>query len=153
MWARSWTLPIQQLLSTSCGKHVGETSRAETGRREVAELRARAAAQAASIEEIAGKLADLDAAADTSEQEYEAQARLQDERRRELAGARASLDANPRRTERTNQANERPAPMRATRTILEPESEGAISTFTSHDGISRFVRNASEGAWTFDRSG
>ena len=67
--------------------------RAEAGRREAAELRLRAAAQAASIEEIAGKLADIDAAAESSEREYEEQARLQDERRAELASVRAALEA------------------------------------------------------------
>ena len=68
-------------------------ARAEAGRREAAELRARAAAQATSIDDIAGRLADIDAAADASEREYEAQARLQDERRAELAAVRSALDA------------------------------------------------------------
>jgi len=67
--------------------------RAEAGRREAAELRSRAAAQAASIDDIAGKLADIDAAADASEREYEEQSRLQDERRAELSAARAALEA------------------------------------------------------------
>ena len=67
--------------------------RAEAGRREAAELRARAAAHAASIDEIAGKLADIDAAAESSEREYEEQSRLQDERRAELASVRAALEA------------------------------------------------------------
>ncbi len=67
-------------------------SRAEAGRREVAELTARAAAQAASMDEIAGRLVEIDAAAETSEQAYEEQARAQEDRRAALAEARRSLD-------------------------------------------------------------
>jgi chromosome segregation protein len=68
------------------------TGRVEAGRKEIAELRARAAVQATNIEEIANRLAEIDAAADTSERAYEEQARLQEERRAMLAEARRELE-------------------------------------------------------------
>jgi len=68
-------------------------NRVDSGRKEIAELRARAAVQAANIEEIEARLAEIDAAADTSERDYEEQARLQDERRALLAEARRELEA------------------------------------------------------------
>jgi chromosome segregation protein len=69
------------------------TNRVEAGRQEITALRAKAAVQAANIDEIANRLADIDAAADASEREYEAQARVQEERRAMLAEARRELDA------------------------------------------------------------
>ena len=74
--------------STTTPRRSTLTGRVEAGRKEITELRARAAVQAASIEEIAGRLADIDAAADTSERDYEEQARAQEERRAALADAR-----------------------------------------------------------------
>jgi chromosome segregation protein len=68
-------------------------TRVEAGRREITELRARAAVQAGNIEEIACRLTEIDAAADASEREYEAQARVQETRRAELAAARQELEA------------------------------------------------------------
>jgi chromosome segregation protein len=68
-------------------------NRVDAGRREIAELRARASVQAANIEEIEARLAEIDAAADGSEGAYEEQARLQDERRAMLAEARRELEA------------------------------------------------------------
>ncbi|HXU06562.1 MAG TPA: hypothetical protein VN903_36655, partial [Polyangia bacterium] len=68
------------------------TNRVEAGRKEITALRARAAVQAANIEEIEARLAEIDAAADTSERDYEAQARVQDERRATLATARHELE-------------------------------------------------------------
>jgi len=68
-------------------------NRVESGRKEIAELRARAAVQAANIEEIEARLAEIDAAADTSERDYEEQARQQEERRALLAEARRELEA------------------------------------------------------------
>src|SRR4029077_1688808 len=53
-------------------------ARVDAGRKEITELRARAAVHAANIEEIAARLTEIDAAADGSELEYEAQARLQE---------------------------------------------------------------------------
>ena len=67
-------------------------NRVDAGRKEITELRARAAIQAANIEEIEARLAEIDAAADGSEREYEEQARLQDERRAMLAEARRELE-------------------------------------------------------------
>jgi chromosome segregation protein len=67
-------------------------NRVESGRTEITELRARAAVQAANIEEIEARLAEIDAAADTSERDYEEQARQQDERRALLAEARRELE-------------------------------------------------------------
>jgi len=67
-------------------------ARVESGRREVTELRARAAVQAADIEEIAARLNEIDAAADTSERDYEEQARLQEARRAELSAVRQQLE-------------------------------------------------------------
>ena len=69
------------------------SNRVESGRKEITELRARAAIQARDIEEIAARLTEIDAAADSSEREYEAQARVQDERRALLAAARQELEA------------------------------------------------------------
>jgi chromosome segregation protein len=69
------------------------SNRVDAGRTEITELRARAAIQAANIEEIEARLAEIDAAADGSEREYEEQARLQDERRAMLAEARRELEA------------------------------------------------------------
>jgi chromosome segregation protein len=69
------------------------SNRVDAGRREITELRARAAIQAANIEEIEARLAEIDAAADGSEREYEEQARLQDERRAMLLEARRELEA------------------------------------------------------------
>ena len=69
------------------------TGRVDAGRKEITELRARAAVQAANIEEIENRLTEIDAAADTSERDYEAQARAQEERRAALADARRELEA------------------------------------------------------------
>ncbi len=69
------------------------SNRVESGRKEITELRARAAIQARDIEEISARLTEIDAAADSSEREYEAQARVQDERRAALAAARQELEA------------------------------------------------------------
>jgi chromosome segregation protein len=86
-----------QLGMQRAGHHDAEatelTARVEAGRREVTELRARAAVQAGNIEEIAARLSEIDAAADASEREYEAQALLQDTRRAMLAAARQELEA------------------------------------------------------------
>jgi chromosome segregation protein len=68
-------------------------ARVDAGRREIMELRARAAVQAGNIEEIACRLTEIDAAADASEREYEAQARVQEARRAALAAARQELEA------------------------------------------------------------
>jgi chromosome segregation protein len=68
------------------------SARVEAGRKEVMELRARAAVQAANIDEISARLTEIDAAADASEREYEAQALLQDARRAMLAAARQELE-------------------------------------------------------------
>jgi len=68
-------------------------SRADQGTSEAAALRAKAAAQAASIEEITGRLGHLDEEAAVTEQGYETEARVQEERRRALAAARAALEA------------------------------------------------------------
>ncbi|HEY7375635.1 MAG TPA: AAA family ATPase, partial [Polyangia bacterium] len=67
-------------------------NRVESGRREITELRARAAVQAANIDEIANRLAEIDAAADTSERDYEEKAHAQEERRALLAEARRELE-------------------------------------------------------------
>ena len=64
--------------STTTPRRPSSPARAEAARKEIDELRARAAAQAADIEEIESRLAEIDAAADASEREYEAQARLQE---------------------------------------------------------------------------
>jgi chromosome segregation protein len=69
------------------------SNRVESGRKEITELRARAAIQARDIEEIAARLTEIDGAADASEREYEAQARVQEERRAALAAARQELEA------------------------------------------------------------
>jgi chromosome segregation protein len=69
------------------------SNRVEAGRQEITELRARAAVQAANIDEIANRLAEIDAAADASEREYEAQALVQETRRATLAEARRELEA------------------------------------------------------------
>jgi chromosome segregation protein len=68
-------------------------NRVEAGRKEITELRARAAVQASNIAEIEAQLTEIDGAADASEREYEAQAQVQEERRAALAAARQELDA------------------------------------------------------------
>jgi chromosome segregation protein len=68
-------------------------NRVDAGRKEITELRARAAVQASNIDEIEARLAEIDAAADGSEREYEAQARVQEERRAALAAARQELES------------------------------------------------------------
>ena len=65
-------------------------SRADTGTAEAAALRAKAAAQAASIDEIAGRLGQLDEEAADTEQGYEAEAAAQEQRRAALTSARAA---------------------------------------------------------------
>jgi len=67
-------------------------ARVDAGRQEITDLRARAAVQAANIEEIANRLSEIDAAADASEREYEAQALVQEARRATLAEARRELE-------------------------------------------------------------
>jgi chromosome segregation protein len=85
-----------QLGTQRAGHHEAEATelaaRVDAGRKEITELRARAAVQAANIEEIACRLNEIDAAADASERDYEAQARLQEERRATLAAARQDLE-------------------------------------------------------------
>ena len=67
-------------------------TRVEVGRKEITEPRARM--PVANIEEIACRLTEIDAAADASERDYEAQARLpQEMRRATLAAARQELEA------------------------------------------------------------
>jgi chromosome segregation protein len=68
-------------------------ARSDAARKEIDELRARAATQAAEIDDIASKLADIDAAAEQSEREYEEKAREQEARRIALAEARGALEA------------------------------------------------------------
>jgi len=74
------------------GEAIDLLGRVEAGRREVMELRARAAVQAGNIEEIEARLTEIDTAADASEREYETQARVQEARRASLAAVREELD-------------------------------------------------------------
>jgi chromosome segregation protein len=68
-------------------------ARAAAGRREAEDLRARAQAHGASVEEITGRLAEIDGEAERHERAYDAEALVQDVRRAALAEARRDLDA------------------------------------------------------------
>jgi chromosome segregation protein len=91
-------------------------ARVEASRKEVTELRVRAAVQATNIDEIGARLTEIDAAADASEREYEAQALLQDARRAMLAAARHELE----------QAQAGIAAARASMARREAERAGAV---------------------------
>ena len=115
------------------------SNRVDAGRKEITELRARAAIQAANIEEIEARLAEIDAAADGSEREYEEQARLQDERRAMLAEARRELEA----------AQAEIAAARAS--IARREAERAGATQRRDDLILRVATVAAEEATAGER--
>ncbi|HMF40084.1 MAG TPA: chromosome segregation protein SMC [Polyangia bacterium] len=106
--------------------------RVEAGRQEITELRARAAVQAANIEEISNRLSEIDAAADASEREYEAQAQVQEARRATLAEARRELEA----------AQAEVAAARASIARREAERAGALQR--RDDLIARVARVAAD---------
>ncbi len=68
-------------------------SRAAAGRKESEELRARAQAHGASVDEINGRLAEIDGEAEQRERAYDEEALVQDVRRAALSEARRELDA------------------------------------------------------------
>jgi chromosome segregation protein len=68
-------------------------SRAAAGRKESEELRARAQAHGASVDEINGRLAEIDGEAEQRERAYDEEALVQDVRRAALSEARRDLDA------------------------------------------------------------
>ena len=68
-------------------------SRATAGRKESEELRARAQAHGASVDEINGRLAEIDGEAEQRERAYDEEALIQDVRRAALSEARRDLDA------------------------------------------------------------
>jgi chromosome segregation protein len=68
-------------------------SRAAAGRRESEELRARAQAHGESVDEINGRLAEIDGEAEQRERAYDEEALVQDVRRAALSEARRDLDA------------------------------------------------------------
>ncbi|HTB57560.1 MAG TPA: AAA family ATPase, partial [Polyangia bacterium] len=68
------------------------TSRAESGRKEAEELRARAITRGADVEAISAQLSEIDGDAERREREHDLEARLQDVRRAGLIEARGELD-------------------------------------------------------------
>jgi chromosome segregation protein len=68
-------------------------ARAAAGRKEAEDLRARAQARGASVDEITGRLNEIDGEAEQRERAYDAEALVQDVRRAALAQARRDLDA------------------------------------------------------------
>jgi chromosome segregation protein len=68
-------------------------SRAAAGRKEAEDLRARAQAHGASVDEITGRLGEIDGEAEQRERAFDAEALVQDVRRAALAEARRDLDA------------------------------------------------------------
>jgi chromosome segregation protein len=68
-------------------------SRAAAGRKEAEDLRARAQAHGASVQEIEGRLSEIDGEAERRERAYDDEALVQDLRRAALAEARGALDA------------------------------------------------------------
>jgi chromosome segregation protein len=68
-------------------------SRASAAQREAEDLRARAKAHGASVDEISGRLGEIDGEAEGRERAYDQEALVQDLRRAALAEARGALDA------------------------------------------------------------
>ena len=100
------------------------TSRAEAGRKEAEELRARAIARGADIEEIVGPAGgDRRRRPSGSEREYDQEARLQDVRRAALIEARGALDGGGGRDGR-RPARESPA-SEAERTARDAAARGS----------------------------